>query len=626
MSWEYEVFYNLDSVYAFVPVNGKVLCGSRGLYLYPERFIPFDDKVRDMKISGDSVWVLTRRRLLLYRDGEVMELMNFSPPLFESSPLSFGIYKNKAWVGFENGYWVMDGSFYPTDFPVFSILPGESLWIGGPDGVYKGVPGEIQKISGIDDTVFSLIRFNDTLFAGGKGIWRYENGWIKEADYRIKRFRIYENLFAVGDDGAYERNNGWKLVNEGGNDVLVKDGEIWVARNQGICAGNEEIFLPSPGSDTYRDMEEDPYGNIWFVHPWSEPGSRPSTFYYSLRLTEFTKKGEWRVYNRKREWNALARFYSIETDSHGLWIGLFHAWIGYAILFIPYDSMFPSLRFTLETDDQNTGQIFLFKDTLWVSTIVEYVVMKYSVAQDTPVLLDMFAGKDEFYNVRAIERDGDGNMWFGSSHPNGEVGITVIKKDGGRIKVSGLPSPCILSLAWDPRGWMWAATLSGLVKIEDFKVSGVYRDEPVYDVEVDPYGYVWFLSSSGLWRLTPSFEEEFFLSVETDIEKAGLLYDSRGRLWAGGCSGLYCIYPDESEKKREELTIYPNPWIAGRHSVVNITSPVGVQDARILIYSPSGEKLYEGFSARRIYSLDPSFLNSGIYIVVAIRDGKAVKG
>ncbi|RKZ23053.1 hypothetical protein DRQ16_01770, partial [bacterium] len=353
MSWEYEVFYNLDSVYAFVPVNEKVLCGSRGLYLYPERFIPFDDKVRNMKISGDSVWILTRRRLLLYRDGEVMELMNFSPPLFESSPLSFGIYKNKAWVGFENGYWVMDGSFYPTDFPVFSILPGESLWIGGPDGVYKGVPGEIQKISGIDDTVFSLIRFNDTLFAGGKGIWRYENGWIKEADYRIKRFRIYENLFAVGDDGAYERNNGWKLVNEGGNDVLVKDGEIWVARNQGICAGNEEIFLPSPGSDTYRDMEEDPYGNIWFVHPWSEPGSRPSTFYYSLRLTEFTKKGEWKVFNRNKEWEVKARFYSLAPDSHGIWIGLFHSWIGYGVLYVPYDTIAPSLRFALATEDQN---------------------------------------------------------------------------------------------------------------------------------------------------------------------------------------------------------------------------------------------------------------------------------
>lgn len=129
----------------------------------------------------------------------------------------------------------------------------------------------------------------------------------------------------------------------------------------------------------------------------------------------------------------------------------------------------------------------------------------------------------------------------------------------------GLPSPTVWSIAQDPRGFMWFATSSGLVRYDSVEMT-VYRHDPqdprslVHDdvstLLVDSSGTLWVGTADGLARYVPStdsfdrfvHDEDNASTLAGDLVTA-LAEDSTGAIWVGA-GGLNRLNPNTGEATR----------------------------------------------------------------------------
>jgi ligand-binding sensor domain-containing protein len=153
--------------------------------------------------------------------------------------------------------------------------------------------------------------------------------------------------------------------------------------------------------------------------------------------------------------------------------------------------------------------------------------------------------------IPAAFRDREGSLWMGVE------GIGLARWMGGSAwegwtEREGLPDNVVWQLNRAANGALWVGTNNGMVRM--ITKSGALQVDPsvhavpnesVRGIAEDTSGHLWIGSfTTGLAKLSPAgqllarYGEEYGLPVR---RARGILYDSRGQLWASYDSGLYRV-------------------------------------------------------------------------------------
>ncbi|NUQ82731.1 MAG: hypothetical protein HUU10_14060 [Bacteroidetes bacterium] len=205
-------------------------------------------------------------------------------------------------------------------------------------------------------------------------------------------------------------------------------------------------------------------------------------------------------------------------------------------------------------------------------------------------------------------------VWDAQSQPS--VGLYVLDPKGTPAKTSddqwkllttrsgsgSLPSTIINDIAFDGNGSAWIATPGGLSVLYGANYltsqSGPIDSQPVYAVQgqsvravaIDASGRKWLSLVGGLTVLSPDGDQ---VEAMYHTGNSPLLSNSISRLFYRGSTGEMICLTDrglsvlstgvlQPEDKPTGPTIYPNPFIRGKHSSVWISGASANSDVMIL--------------------------------------------
>jgi hypothetical protein len=223
-----------------------------------------------------------------------------------------------------------------------------------------------------------------------------------------------------------------------------------------------------------------------------------------------------------------------------------------------------------------------------------------------------------FSDFDLIAVDGRGRKWIASTANNasasGEQGVYVLE-DGGTIPdstddriwgpIAGLPSPEVLSLKWDPAGYIWAGSTKGAYYVtatnydlSQSQFTQIYnmRDVPVLSIDIDAMGNKWFGSEFGVSVIS---SDMFSILRRISTNPPDQLPDERvqmvavdphsGRAYIGTSYGTMAIrtpYQDYGETI-DQVTFEPNPFDPRKGRLVFTGSSLA-SGAGARIFTPDG--------------------------------------
>jgi len=293
-------------------------------------------------------------------------------------------------------------------------------------------------------------------------------------------------------------------------------GNFWFGSNIGVCRYDGESLTHYLEDNPVRTIQEDRYGNIWFV------GGAISSYdgeKFTIHVIDSSQGGLSQRIKTKNEHTSDIKENEWRKDTNDLWFewgnGVYR-----------YDGQnFIHLPFPIPNDDDHSSklrggimEIFQGKKNLWISGNTAVVGYDGKVFTFIPA-------KRLSVHVRAIFEDSHGNLWIGSNWAGGYCGLMLYDGDSlthfseqkeiinndflkGKLTVPPGSLARIFAIAEDNAGNMWFGTIH----------SGVWR--------FDGKSFINYTLKDGLTGM-----------VVTEIYK-----DKKGDLWFGMGNGTICIF------------------------------------------------------------------------------------
>jgi signal transduction histidine kinase/ligand-binding sensor domain-containing protein/DNA-binding NarL/FixJ family response regulator len=433
----------------------------------------------------------------------------------------------------------------------------------------------------------------------------------------------------------YQQSNLGSLPSNGINDLLLRQGKIWIATRKGLS-----IFDTQQDSfDTYKHDSTDPKSinddSVWSLfedqskNVWIGTYAGGINIYYPGNRN-FSNIGE-RIGNSAGLNKPLAN--AIVEDRDGsLWIGTFGGGLnhidrnsGTAKYYRVED--IANRKFSNEVKTILTGR----NDNLWVGTLDGLCSFNKKSGSVKYINLEVFNGKTGTKLINALAADEDG-VWVGT---NGG-GLRFVDHAGKEMKslisdpaqTQGLSDNYINALLKEG-DHIWIATQNGLNCYH--KKTGtftVYRrknrvgpgNNNVLSLFMDTQGRVWMgTDGGGLSCLDPKTGQIFTITEKEGLADdlvAAIVSDHSGKLWLSTHNGLSCI------------TFQKNtfPLRRGDYKIQNYTSANGLpgnqfivnaslktRDGEILFGAASGvTSFYPDRIIKNIYK--PQVLFTGLYL------------
>ena len=440
-----------------------------------------------------------------------------------------------------------------------------------------------------ENNIFSLYYSNNELWIGTKtgGL-----NIMNLKDYSVKRY-------------VHDSNNPKSIPSNLIRDILRdKDGNMWLATDQGLASFDEEdetFYTYKKNTDKYSicdnnviNLYQDNLGVIWI-----------GTF---GGISKVFPNSDFHVYrNDPTDYNSLSSSSVCgiyEDDEGNVWIGTFNAGInkitGNKVTRFYNDAnnmnSLSSNRIKditgigseiwIATDnglnkyDKSTGNFTVYKKTEDRNSIVNNEIRVLHIDKDGILWIGTRGGISTFdregrftsYNevlekngvyektVSAIYEDSEGIMWFGLGN---DGGLVRYNKDTGEVKnyltndnnENSLSFNNVRSIAEDSYGNIWIGTQDGLNKLnkktEEFTVylyTNGLSNSFIYGVIVDNYDNIWTTTNYGL-SMYDQKEDKFVRYYESDglatNEFNGFSYhkNKNGEIYVGGVNGVTKFNP-----------------------------------------------------------------------------------
>lgn len=370
-----------------------------------------------------------------------------------------------------------DGSFGPFGVTAIQEDGRGNLWLGASNGIWRWRPGPPQHYDppqletfGVGGLIFpprALLDEQDgaLLIAGPRGIYRFVNG-------ELKSFPLPSTVDQLRDRELLRDRNGGLWIGSLGSGLLH------------LHQGRMDSYNQADGLSTnfIENLFEDREGNIWIATRSGLDRFREYTV-----PTISTKQGLSSSFVR-----------SVLADRDGsVWLATpngLNRWKGGQITIYDSGSGLP---------DKDVGSLYQEENgTLWVSTA------RGLARFDNGRFVGLPGVKIPSWSLSPVARDKAGNLWLTSDQG-------LYRLSGGRV-AEYLPSERVglrglLStlLATDPvRGGFWLASWEGgVVYFKDGKVRESFGpvnglgEGRVNDLELDRANAIWAATDSGLSRI-----------------------------------------------------------------------------------------------------------------------------
>ncbi len=546
----------------------------------------------------------------------------------------------------------------------------------------NGLPG---------NEIRDLAKWNGSVYAasdGGVSVWNGANWSLASNAKDIRKLGVvHDTLRAVRDDGVYTfAADEWRRETPAHNRLssFAWDGDdnIWggmmfsgsASYRGGLVLAADTAFVEfapnGPPSDRIQEFGFTSEGEALFA---ARGGSG--------RLGVGIWDGNtWEIYTRPKYTQRIFSYaiYDVTEDfDGGIW---FSAWGGGLARINPdktislYDyseatgqrliGFRGSLDYVLAPDIEldNSGNLWVTNRGADNGNVL--VCVPRSFIQDPDPDRDwIYFHRTLFRNFPHFDRlaiDGQGRKWLASLSPEVIDGKGVYAfDDNGTLDdpaddrvwgpFPGLESPQVLSLAYDPDGYIWAGTIDGAYYLNtnftDLNNQGFtplypMRDHQINDIEIDAAGNKWFGTTFGVFVVA---DDLFTVKRQITTDKPDMLPDlnvnslginpQTGWAYMGTNYGTAALLTPYRNYGTEliELTFEPNPFNPNNGRLIFTgNSLANMADAKI--YTPDGRIVRSLNHEEAAFGWDG--LNesgykvaSGVYLIVThTDDGKAAKG
>jgi len=425
--------------------------------------------------TGD-IWLASRDHIFTrMRDGQTCP----SPPDKDKRWVSIAISPKGIWLAGEKTVSVLQhGNLAPMQFGVQPPDNIQGICPGKDGGFWVANNGSLQEWKGAKclkdwgPMPWDLNQIT-TMFETGRG--------------KVVVGTSKQGLYVVSGPGTtlhFSRANGlpsdW--ITSGMED---REGDVWLGTRDGLVMLHPTGITVAAPPDKYDgypvlSVATGSEGQLW--------AATEGMGIYRL------KDGEWSHYGKE---SGLSNIYvwAVSPDVNGhLWAG---TWGG---VFVQNGNTFerpPGLGFTLPA-------LALFHETngdTWVGTCKG--LWRYHNGKAEWVVQ---GGQLASTDVRCIERDKKGVLWFGTF--GGGLGCLKDGKLQQFRKTDGLPSDFVQCLRMEADGTLWIGTFDGgLARFKDGHFSTVNWNvglpgNDIGDIEDDGHGFFWISSNSGIMRIS----------------------------------------------------------------------------------------------------------------------------
>jgi len=629
--------------------------------------------LNDIVIGDDGIYIATNRGIILlsYEDHIDRWVVKTGYNQLGSLPVmttanSVLIRDNKLWVGTDLGLACGD-----------LTSPDPLIWQN-----YNSLSG----LSG--DVIIDLIEFDNQILVstnGGVSAWDGSDWTQFSSRTDVQRLGVgNDSLRAVIRNGVATWNGSdWGVVPRISVSSVALDtsGAIWAGiRNDGRSESGISVlsdsgwvnFQPSgPNSNSINAIDFADNGDLIFG------GGRSGGEFGISRFNG----SEWQRWTRPEFTQSIfsRQIRSITIDfKGGIWAGSF----GGGIARFNPDSTITFYDHTAETGSRLANSVDVPNWTITPAVATDpfgnvWVVNHSANDGNTLVCIPRdyiespvedkewyYFHRSLFNNFPFFERiaiDQRGRIWLASNATSTSIqsiqGVYVLDPNGtpgdpsddtSWLKLPGLNSGQINSLAWDPAGYIWAGSVDGAYYIEadqsdlsGYSFSRVYslRDE-INDITIDPRGNRWFGTNFGvivldvdMFTISRTITSNYPDYLPSDnVRQIGI---DPGSGWAyiatdEGTAALFTPYRDYGEQI-SSLTIEPNPFNPNKGKMYFTGSSLAGSGS-VNIYTPDGRLVRSLSNNQAALGWDGRDQNGqktadGIYLLLAYNDnGDAAQG
>ncbi len=511
--------------------------------------------------------------------------------------------------------------------------------------------------------ITSLLSYDNTIYVGTDKLLARKAGntWENvQTDQHFKSSGVRDLAFTDTELHVLSGNGIYKLTDDrlnriasgfsNGISLTCTDIEVWTGTERGLKytfpdQQNWNIFVPNCSqSNVFKDLAMDKKGNLWCA--------------VTGGFSSFDGES-WQVYDKSNISDLISEnMYAVVVDnSNNVWIG---SWGG-GIVLLKNDSTFQFFNAQNDflggiSDDHDyavvSDMMVDHNGAVWIlnyrSDKKSYLI---SVVNDTTTgdfIWTYYTTQDSL--LSCITEDSYGYKWIGTDN-NGVFVIddkntpTITSDDyfAGTLKTSdGLESEEIKSLTADKNGGVWIGTAIGLYYYYYNSLTPNYQipSQYVQSLLLDGFDNLWVGMDQGLsFFATDDFFGEHYNEENSQLTSNDILSfeldNSTGNLYVGTSKGLTCLQTPyaEPEPNLNNVLVYPNPFILGKHSSVTIDNLA--LNTTVNIYSPSGY-LIKNFSQDEVKGKmirwdgkneSGDYVAGGVYLIVtAIKEGETKVG
>jgi len=603
------------------------------------------------------------------------------------------------WVWFEE--YTKLGEFPNGQAATTVLIDGHYLWVGTEIGIARGdmdspAPRTWENYTYDINLPGKLIRdfviYNDRIMAASDSglVQWYDNSWHRFTSSRdIRRLEVInDSLRAIRHAGIYTRiENTWQRNTPPRNYISSmawdNEGRIWggmmfdngAVYTGGIVLATDSSYIEyipdGPVSNTALNFNFTTEGNVLMVGGYG-------TGHHGLCIYDGEYWRKW-SYPLFKGGAFLKQNRVVQADfDNGIWVGTWGSGLVWykpdstiytydyseasGSRLIGYGSAGASLNNVLIPDlaIDDAGSIWLINRGAANGNVLVCVPRDF-IQSPEPDKEWHYFHRSLFRNYPHFDRitiDGYGRKWLASSATSVVEGHGVYAfDDNGTLDdpsddliwgpFSGLESPRVFSLAWDPDGYLWVGTVNGAYYIsanasdlntQSFMPLYPLRDYQVNVIEIDASGNKWFGTTFGVIVVK---DDMFTIQSRITTDKPDMLPNLNvnalainphtGEVFFGtdnGTAALVTPYRDYGETL-EEISIEPNPFnpndgkMAFRSFANTAKARIFTPDGR-LVRKLNHDEAVLGWDGRN----DTGYkVANGVYLIVAhTNDGKALQG
>lgn len=441
--------------------------------------------------------------------------------------------------------------------------------------------------------------------------------------------------------------------------TITLNNKIYSASNSGIIAisstGYSVIKPAGPENNFFVNMSVDQQSRLWIA---------TGKDVFGIGFMEYDGDEKWQLYNKENYPQLPSNFYynvfagndnTVYLSNWGSGVTLFKD--GGITVYNNSNSPLSGIPVAGAPDFVATSGVKTdSKGNMWTTTFISIarkhlsVLTKdnkwYTYSITSPVTL---TDRDAVDILTIDTRD---TKWFAVT--DGRIGLyyynenstfenTSDDKQGYLTTSDGLPSSVISSLAVDLRGQLWIGTNQGLAVINNTTLTGStsprvssnvatsLRGQIINCIAVDPLDQKWVGTNQGLFVLSAdgvALKNHYNSNnspLPNNVIKSLAIDGKTGKVYIGTDFGLAALQTSSIEPKEsfEEVFVYPNPYVIGGNSNINLTIEGLIRNSNLKIFDITGKLIKDFISPGGMVAfwdgrdLDGRLVPSGVYVIVA---------